>query len=119
MRDVRAIVTERWHGLRWTLLASGDLFTGRNVRSGREVVWSWRRDPGATLTGILPPATGARKAAPRGEYEGNRKTIARGKPGCPGCTCGLTRVLFCSTLRTRDCGRSRRPAFPAPSSKKR
>jgi len=31
-----------------------------------EVVWSWRRDPGATPAGIFPPATGARKAASPG-----------------------------------------------------
>src|SRR5262245_56108248 len=43
------------------------------------------------------------------------KTIARGKPGCLGCTCGSTRVLSQRIFCTRDCGRSRRPAFPAPS----
>src|SRR5262245_10080345 len=43
--------------------------------------------------GSVPPATVAKEAAHRGEHEISRKTIARGKPGCPGCTCGLTRVL--------------------------
>src|SRR5262249_52429 len=60
-------------------------------------------------------ATVARKAVHRGEHEVSRKTIARGKPGCLGCTCSSTRVLSLTTFRTRDCGRSRRPAFPAPS----
>src|SRR5438067_11886482 len=47
-----------------------------------EVVWSWRRDPG-----VYPPrlvagaATVTKKAAHRGEHEGNRQAIARGKPG--------------------------------------
>jgi hypothetical protein len=68
---------------------------------------------------VFLPATGARKAASPGRARISRKTIARGKPGCLGCTCGLTRVHFCSTLRTRDCGRSRRPAFPAPSAVQR
>src|ERR1700751_1671816 len=36
-------------------------------------------------------ATVARKAVHRGEHEVSRKAIARGKPGCPGCTC-QTRV---------------------------
>jgi hypothetical protein len=75
--------------------------------------------PGAATlalpAGACSRTTGARKAASPGRARISRKTIARGKPGCPGCTCGLTRVHFCSTLRTRDCGRSRRPAFPAPS----
>src|SRR2546429_478800 len=36
-----------------------------------------------------PKATVAKEAAHRGEHEGNRKTIARGKPGCLGCTCQI------------------------------
>jgi hypothetical protein len=61
-----------------------------------EVVWSWRRDPGVKLARSIAPATVARKAAHRGEHEGSRKTIARGKPGCLGCTC-LIRVLSFTT----------------------
>jgi len=115
MRDVRAIVTERGAGCDGRLLRQAGLFLpDENAAAYGEVVWSWRRDPGVKPAGD-PPATVARKAAHRGEHEVSRKTIARGKPGCLGCTCSLTRVLFCSTLRTRDCGRSRRPAFPAPS----
>src|SRR5438309_9304825 len=58
--------------------------------------------PGAaTLASIRPACAGAAtvtiKAAHRGELEVSRQTIARGRPGCPGCTCGLTRVHFCST----------------------
>jgi len=52
-----------------------------------EVVWSWRRDPGVKSAGVVPPATVAKQAAHRGEHEGNRQTIARGKPGRSGCTC--------------------------------
>jgi hypothetical protein len=117
MRDVCAIVTERWRGLRWTLRRQVRSSPDESAAAYGEVVWSWRRDPGATSAGAFPPATGARKAASPGRARISRKTIARGKPGCLGCTCGLTRVLFCRTLRTRDCGRSRRPAFPAPFSR--
>ena len=115
MRGRYAIVTERWRGLRWTLAASGDSFTRRNVRSVRRSRVVLAPRPWRLST---PPrggvATVARKAVHRGEHEGNRKAIARGKPGCLGCTC-QTRVHSTATLRTRCCGRSRRPAFPAPS----
>src|ERR1700751_2121979 len=75
--------------------------------------------PGAaTLASIRPAragtATVATKAVHRGEHEVSRKAIARGKPGCLGCTC-QTRVHSSTTHRTRRCGRSQRPAFPAPS----
>src|SRR5262245_29941374 len=58
--------------------------------------------PGAaTLASIRPACAGAatvtKKAAHRGEHEGNRKTIARGKPGCFGCTC---QIRVHSTLRS-------------------
>jgi len=77
--------------------------------------------PGAATlalpAGACSRTTGARKAASPGRARISRKTIARGKPGCLGCTCSLTRVLSCLYSRTRDCGRSQRPAFPAPSFK--
>jgi hypothetical protein len=67
--------------MRWPLLASGDLFTGRNVQpADGEVVWSWRRDPGVKLAGGVPLTTVAKQAAHRGEHEATVKTIARGKP---------------------------------------
>src|ERR1700752_5080560 len=82
-----------------------------------EVVWSWRRDPG-----VKPMersiGDGGKKGRSPGRARISRKTIARGKPGCLGCTC-LTRVLSFASSRTRCCGRSQRPAFPAPSLRKR
>jgi hypothetical protein len=42
------------------------------------------------------------------------KTIARGMPGDSGVTVVTTLVCFI-LFRTRGCGRSERPAFPAPS----
>ncbi len=62
--------------------------------------------------------TGARKAASPGRARISRQTIARGRPGCPGCTCQI-RVRSLTTHCTRCCGRSRRPAFPAPSAVQR
>src|SRR5262245_34935752 len=50
-------------------------------------------------TACAGSATVTKNAAHRGEHEVSRKAIARGKPGCPGCTCGLTRVhLFYRTF---------------------
>src|SRR5262245_59102671 len=89
-----AIVTMRWAEMRWTLAASGDLSPDENAAAYGEVVWSWRRDPGATPEGVIPPATGARKAASPGRARISRKAIARGKPGCLGCTCQI-RVRSC------------------------
>ena len=78
--------------------------------------------PGAATlalpAGACSRTTGARKAASPGRARISRKTIARGKPGCLGCTC-QNRVLSFATLSTRRCGRSRRPAFPAPSVRER
>src|SRR5438445_7094393 len=64
--------------------------------------------PGAaTLASIRPVCAGLAtvtiKAAHRGEHEGNRKTIARGKPGCLGCTC-QTRVHSFTTSAHGDAG---------------
>ena len=46
-----------------------------------EVVWSWRRDRGVYPARLVAgSATVTINAAHRGEHEGNRNTIARGKP---------------------------------------
>jgi hypothetical protein len=91
---------------------------GRKKAAGGEIVWSWRRDPGATLAASVPPTTGARKAASPGRARISRKTIARGRPGCLGCTC-QNRVHSFAFFRTRRCGCIQRPAFPAPSTVRR
>src|ERR1700751_6033906 len=64
--------------------------------------------PGAaTLASIRPACAGtatvATKAVHRGEHEVSRKAIARGKPGCLGCTC-QTRVRSFSTIAHGDAG---------------
>jgi hypothetical protein len=98
MRDVRAIVTERGAGCdgRCGVSAVQTVRT-KTLTAYGEVVWSWRRDPGVKLARSIALTTVARKAAHRGEHEGNRKPIARGKPGCLGCTCH-TRVHSLTTI---------------------
>src|ERR1700751_5680359 len=102
-------------GVAMDAVASGGL--ARQTRTLQRTAKSC--GPGAaTLASIRPAragtATVATKAVHRGEHEVSRKAIARGKPGCLGCTC-QTRVQSLLPNRTRRCGRSRRPAFPAPS----
>ena len=48
-----------------------------------EVVWSWRPDAGAKFCS-LNRVTVAKEPGHRGEHEGNRNTIAQGKPECFG-----------------------------------
>ncbi len=45
-------------------------------------------------------------------FYSTRKTVAQGRPGVLGCTCGTCRLHF---VRRRATGVSRRPAFPVPS----
>ena len=90
MRGRFAIVTERWRGLRWTLRRQAGLSPDENAAAYGEVVWSWRRDPGAT-SAVSPAGNGGKKGRSPGRARISRKTIARGKPGCLGCTC-QTRV---------------------------
>ena len=82
------IVTTRWCGLRWTLRRQAG--SSRRTKTPQRTAKSC--GPGAAILalrwrGISPPATGARKAASPGRAPISRKAIARGKPGCPGCTC--------------------------------
>jgi hypothetical protein len=62
---------------------------------------------------ISAKATVAKEPGHRGEHEGNRKTIAQGRPGFSGepvvtNSCALS-------IRTRGYGCGGHPAFPAPS----
>ena len=109
---------ETWRRDAMDAAASGGFARrARTLAAYGEVVWSWRRDRGVYFAGGIPQTTVTTNAAHRGEHEVSRKAIARGKPGCLGCTC-LIRVRF-SLHCTRCCGRSQRPAFPAPSLQER
>jgi hypothetical protein len=68
---------------------------GRRKAADGEVVWSWRRDRGVYPARLCGLGNGDKNRRSPGRARISRKTIARGKPGCPGCTCGSTRVLFC------------------------
>jgi hypothetical protein len=61
----------------------------------------------------IAPVTVTRKPDRREERGISRKTIARGMPGVSGATCGDYLCAF--YLCTQGCGRTLRPAFPAPS----
>jgi len=54
--------------------------------------------------------------AHQGDREAAVKTVAQGRPGDLGCTCGTCRL---HSFRRRAMGVSRRPAFPVPSVLKR
>jgi hypothetical protein len=97
-----AVVTERWRGLRWAAAASGDPHqTKRWQRTAKSC------GPGAATLASSRwsdrSATVAKQAAHRGEHEISRQTIARGKPGCPGCTLSNP-CAFSRTFRTRAAG---------------
>src|SRR5690349_18673307 len=64
-----------------------------------EVVWSWRRDPGVYPTCLCGLGNGDNEGRSPGRARISRKTIARGKPGCLGCTC-QTRVRSFYPLHT-------------------
>jgi hypothetical protein len=49
-----AIVTERRARDAMDAAAPGDLSPDENAAADGEVVWSWRRDPGATCGSLLP-----------------------------------------------------------------
>jgi hypothetical protein len=104
--------------MRWTLRRQAG--SSRRTKTPQRTAKSC--GPGAATLALSrrsnPSVTGARKAASPGRARISCKTIARGKPGCLGCTC-QTRVHSLATFSTRCCGRSRRPAFPAPSVRKR
>ena len=64
-RDVRAIVTTREAGMRWTRQAMRD----EHHLADSEIVWSWPPDAEAKRTTLRTlRATGARKPGPRGDH---------------------------------------------------
>ena len=68
----------------------------------------WRQ-----VCGDDPQATVTKEPDHRGEHEISRKTIARGMPDVSGVTVVTNARAYYQY--TRGCGRTRRPAFPAPS----
>jgi hypothetical protein len=81
-----AIVTKRW--ARDAMAAVGvsamQVVRTKTLAADGEVVWSWRRDPGATLAEVS-----AGNGGKNGRFTGEStketvKPLARGKPGCLG-----------------------------------
>jgi hypothetical protein len=66
--------------MRWTQQCGAFFWRDDGKAAYGEVVWSWRRDRGVYPARVAGSATVTKNAAHRGEHEGNRKTIARGKP---------------------------------------
>jgi hypothetical protein len=97
LRDVSRSSRYVGHGMRWTLRRQV-IFTGRNVRSVRRSRVVLAPRPWRQVGAKYRADDGGKKRRSPGRARISRNTIARGKPGCPGCTCSLTRVLFCSTL---------------------
>jgi hypothetical protein len=87
-----------------TLAASGDLHQTKrgSVRRNRVVLAPrpWRQ-----VGGKCPAGDGGKRGRSPGRAPISRKTIARGKPGCLGCTC-QTRVLSFATLAHGAAGAS-------------
>ena len=114
-----SVIPEKWEtGFPIRITLKQDT-PGENAAAYGEVVWSWRRDPGATSAGFVRSATGARKAASPGRARISRKTIARGKPGCPGCTCSFKPVCFLLLLLHAGLRAQSAPGFPCALSQKR
>src|SRR5215475_8282194 len=99
-------------------VAAGDLHRTKTLAADGEVVWSWRRDPGVYPARLCGLDNGDNKGRSPGRARISRKAIARGRPGCPGCTREAVCVSFLP-IAHGACGRSRRPVFPAPSVQER
>jgi len=87
----------------------------RRAKADGEGVWSWHPKAGAKLATMLAHRAddGDNKVWFTGESaQDTVKTIAQGRPGLFGGTCGYYSRAFCCT-RGHGCGW--RPVFPAPS----
>src|SRR3954462_8024376 len=97
--------------------SGGHTPAGRSVAAYGEVVWSWRRDRGVKR--VVRPIQRRWQTTPlTGESTYKPSTHCAGKAG-------MSRLYLsnpCASLTThctRCCGRSQRPAFPAPSVRER
>ena len=88
MRDVRAIVTERGAGCDGRC-GVRCFRTGRNVRGGRRSRVVLTPRPWRQVGAKYRADDGGKTGRSPGRARISRKTIARGKPGCLGCTCQI------------------------------
>ena len=89
----------------------------RNAAAYGEVVWFWRRDPGATC-GRSPPAQRGQERPLPGKSAYKPSTHCAGKAGLSRLYLSNPCAPFCYTSHTAS-GRSQRPVFPAPSVRER
>ena len=92
-----------WRGLRWTLAASGASAPGETRRRTAKSC-----GPGAATLASIPAGlcwrgNGGKKGRSPGRVRISRKAIARGRPGCLGCTC-QTRVRSLLSVAHGDAG---------------
>ena len=117
-----AVVTERGAGCDGRC-GVRQVSAGRNVRSVRRSRVVLAPRPWRLFCGRYPADNGDNKRRSPGRARISRKAIAWGKPGCLGCTCSscpCASHMGCPCAPARGiCGRSQRPAFPAPSVRER
>jgi hypothetical protein len=89
--------------MRWTRRCQAGFPPDETLAAYGEIVWSWRRDPGVYPARLCGLGNGDNKGRSPGRVRISRKTIARGRPGCLGCTC-QTRVHSTTTSAHGDAG---------------
>jgi hypothetical protein len=102
-------------GMRWTLWRQV-LAPDESAAAYGEVVWSWRRDPGVYPVRLCGPGNGDNKRPLTGESTKEAVKPLRGESRD---VSAVPVVLPPCFLLHGDYGRSRRPAFPAPSAEER
>ena len=106
-------------GMRWTLWRQAGSFPpDENAGSGRRSRVVLAPRPWRHVGGVFRRQTGARKAASPGRARRKPLKPSRGESRCELAEPVVTNscaFLYC----TRGCGRGQRPAFPAPSAKRR
>ena len=108
-----AIVTIRRAQDAMDAVASGRVFPpDENAVSGRRSRVVLAPRPWRQVGAKYRADDGGKKRRSPGRARISRKTIARGKPGCLGCTC---RFNPCAKAHGVCYGCIQRPAFPAPS----
>jgi hypothetical protein len=111
IRGTLRIVTKRWAWMRWTPWRQvRESVLDEDAAAYGEVVWSWRRDPGVYPPCLCGDGNGDKKGRSPGRARISRKTVARGKPGCPGCTCQIR--VHASLLQHTAMRAQSAPGFP-------
>jgi len=103
-----------WPALGWSKFLAGEAAYGKTVWFWRPLLASSRRrfaKLNRAMRTVNSLAMEARRIRLQGEHGICRQTIARGMPGCFGCTCMLV-CAFLSASCTRDRGCQSAPGIP-------